>query len=78
MPTSPLSAGLVALSTIAAVTGLLALKYPDRAIFDEPYKNVPQQKDVPLLGNLLKISKNKHHYFEYLFEVHGQLDTITL
>jgi hypothetical protein len=73
-----LNAGLIALSTIAAVTGLLAYKYPDRAIFDEPRKNVLNQKGVPLLGNLLKISKNKHRFFEYMLEVYEQLDTLTL
>ena len=69
---------VAALSTVAAITGLLALKYNDRALFDEHRKGIPHPKGVPILGNLLNISRNKHRYFEYLLEVYEQLDTLTL
>lgn len=70
--------GFVALSTIAAVTGFLTLKYPDRAIFDEPRENVPNQKGEPLLSNLLKVSKNKHRFYQYVLEVYEQLNIMRL
>jgi hypothetical protein len=69
---------VVALSTIAVITGLLALKYPDRALFDEHRENIPHTKGDPLIGNLIAVSRNKNRYFEYLVEVYEKLDTMTL
>lgn len=69
---------VAAVSTVAVITGLLALKYNDRAVFDEKREGMLYPKGVPLLGNLLNISRNKHRYFEYLLEVYESLDTMTL
>ncbi|KAI9260881.1 cytochrome P450 [Helicostylum pulchrum] len=80
MPELKLNAGtgiVAALSTVGAITGLLAIKYNDRALFDEKREGIPSPKGVPILGNLLNISRNKHRYFEYLLEVYEQLDTLT-
>lgn len=75
-----MSTGAIAASTLAAIAGLLALKYPDRAIFDEHRENVPHptKGTVPLLGNLLNVSRNKDRYFEYVVDLYEQLDTLTL
>jgi hypothetical protein len=72
--------GIVAVSAAAAaIIGALALKYPDRALFDEHRENVPHPKGgLPILGTLLEVSKNKGRYFEYLLEVYEELDTMIL
>ncbi|KAI9357101.1 cytochrome P450 [Pilaira anomala] len=66
------------LLAVAAITGALALKYPDRALFDEHREGIPHPSGVPILGNLLNISRNKERYFEYVLELYEQLDTLTL
>lgn len=66
------------LLALASITGALALKYPDRALFDEHREGIPHPTGVPILGNLLNISRNKERYFEYVLELYEQLDTLTL
>lgn len=70
-----IKSSLLALTVIA---GALALKYPDRALFDEHRENVPHPDGLPILGSLLALSKNKERYFEFLLEIYEQLDTLTL
>ncbi|KAI9245275.1 cytochrome P450 [Helicostylum pulchrum] len=69
-----IKSSLLALTVIA---GALALKYPDRALFDEHRENVPHPDGLPILGSLLALSKNKERYFEFLLEIYEQLDTLT-
>jgi hypothetical protein len=80
MASTTTTAAAIVLSAVATLTGLLALKYPDRALFDEHRENVPYPKKgtVPILGNLLNVSRNKNRYFEYVVELYEQLDTLTL
>lgn len=63
---------------VATLTAALALKYPDRAVFDEHRENVPYSKGLPIVGNLPNIFKNKERYFEYVVEIYEKLDTLTL
>ncbi|KAI8137496.1 cytochrome P450 [Fennellomyces sp. T-0311] len=63
-----------------AVLALLALKYPDRAVFDEHREGIPSQKGWPLIGNLPAIISNKetmHHLFMQGFSDLGVLTTTT-
>ncbi|GAA5807169.1 hypothetical protein MFLAVUS_000523 [Mucor flavus] len=75
MSPSQISSGAIVLATLTAA---LALKYPDRAVFDEHRENVVYPKGLPIVGNLLNISKNKDRYFEYVVEIYEKLDTLTL
>ncbi|KAI9490825.1 cytochrome P450 [Zychaea mexicana] len=64
----------------AAVLGLLALKYPDRAIFDEHREGIVRQPGWPLVGGLPSIVGNKeqmHELFMAGFENTGALTTTT-
>ncbi|CAO3648016.1 unnamed protein product [Mucor hiemalis] len=77
MPVSQISPGALFLSSTVALAAALAIKYPDRALFDEHRENIAHPKGVPLLGNLLEVAKNKHRYFEYVVDLYEQLDTLT-
>lgn len=77
MSPSQISSGAIVLSAIATITAALALKYPDRALFDEHRENLAHPKGVPILGNLLNLSRNKDRYFEYVVEIFENLDTMT-
>ena len=62
----------------AAILGLLALKYPDRAIFDEHREGIVTQPGYPLVGGLPAIVINKekmHDLFMTGFELTGALTT---
>ncbi|KAI7852169.1 cytochrome P450 [Circinella umbellata] len=64
----------------AAILGLLALKYPDRAIFDEHREGIPTQPGYPLVGGLPTIVRYKekmHDLFMTGFELTGALTTTT-
>jgi hypothetical protein len=78
MPSTQINSGSLILSIAAIATTVLAIKYPDRALFDEHRENVPHPKGVPILGGLLALSRNKDRYFEYVVELYEQLDTLTL
>ncbi|CDS07716.1 hypothetical protein LRAMOSA01665 [Lichtheimia ramosa] len=68
-------AGIIGGAT-AAVLGLLALKYPDRAIFDEHREGIPYTKGWPLVGILPTLVANKeriHHMFLEGFELSDSL-----
>lgn len=75
MPVLSLNQTVIALGII---TGALALKYDDRALFDEHRENIPYPKGIPILGNLLKVLKNRERYFEYVAELYEDLNTLTL
>jgi hypothetical protein len=49
----------------AAVIGALAIKYNDRAVFDEYRENVAHQRGLPLVGSLpyFIINADKIHDF---------------
>lgn len=74
MPVLSLNQTVIALGII---TGALALKYDDRALFDEHRENIPYPKGIPILGNLLKVLKNRERYFEYVAELYEDLNTLT-
>lgn len=75
MPILSLNQTVIALGVI---TGALALKYDDRALFDEHRKNIPHPAGLPILGNLLNVLKNRERYFDYIAEVYEELNTLTL
>lgn len=78
MPPFEISSGVLALSVVTSITAALALKYPDCALFDEHRENLAHPKGgVPILGNLLTLSRNKDRYFEYVVEIFESLDTMT-
>ncbi|KAI9009909.1 cytochrome P450 [Phycomyces nitens] len=63
-------------SVSAVVLGLLALKYPDRAIFSEHRKGIHHSRGWPLLGATPSFIWNKdkiHDYFLNQFEKSGAL-----
>ena len=62
----------------AAILGLLAWKYPDRAVFDEHREGIVCQPGYPLVGGLPTIVRNKekmHDLFMTGFELSGALTT---
>lgn len=64
--------GYSALLTIA-----LALKYPDRAIFDENPKGVACKKGWPLIGLLPAAIKNRQSIHELFMNGFNELDSMT-
>ncbi|OAD71650.1 cytochrome P450 CYP5203 [Phycomyces blakesleeanus NRRL 1555(-)] len=64
-----LSSNLSVASTAAiGVLILLALRYPDRAIFTEHREGVPHDKGLPLVGQLFSLLKNKYRIHDFQAE----------
>lgn len=68
----------VAGGTVAAVLGLLALKYPDRAVFAEEREGIPPLPGVPLLGSLPNAIANQPVFYDWVCRQFEQLDTLTM
>lgn len=65
----------------AAIIGALAIKYPDRALFDEHRPNIPQKIGWPLVGMLPSIVNNSSKMHEMLlrgFSDSGALTTYVI
>ncbi|KAF7723245.1 hypothetical protein EC973_002183 [Apophysomyces ossiformis] len=63
---------------VTAILAALALKYPDKAVFDDPHKGLPLITGWPLLGtlpHLLYHSQKAHDFFLRNFQ---QLDSLTI
>ncbi|KAI8987580.1 cytochrome P450 [Mycotypha africana] len=54
--------------SLVFLTGLLALKYPDRAIFDEYREGINNRKGWPLVGSLPAIVSNAEKLHEFLLD----------
>lgn len=72
-----IKSGAIALTSAFVITAALALKYPDRALFDEHREGIPHPKGSPILGNLLELLKNKERIFMYALENYESMDTFT-
>ncbi|KAI9492576.1 cytochrome P450 [Zychaea mexicana] len=70
---------IAAITTSAAVgmLGLLAIKYNDRAIFDERRTDLPFITGEPLIGTLGMQLRNKDQLYEYQTYTLERLDTLT-
>ncbi|KAL0080217.1 cytochrome P450 CYP5203 [Phycomyces blakesleeanus] len=69
--------GVVSTATIGVLL-LLALKYPDRAIFTEHRDGVPHEKGLPLVGHLFGLLKNKYRIHDFQTDKFVKLDTMTM
>ena len=68
----------VAVTSGAAILGLLSLKYNDRAVFTDRPNTEVFSPGVPLFGSLFEQIRNKDRileHFDYLMNKH---DTLTL
>ncbi|KAI8376493.1 cytochrome P450 [Radiomyces spectabilis] len=75
--TSALKALAIAGGATAAVLSLLAIKYPDRAVFDELREGVPNVPGVPLLGNLPKMLSRTDDINDWTTETFEQANALT-
>ena len=66
-----------ALGASAAVVAGLALKYPDRALFDEQRNDIAHKKGWPLLGALPALLANKEKMHEFMLSGFTVLDSLT-
>lgn len=64
-------------SATAAIVGLLALKYNDRAIFDEHREGIATKPGWPLVGQLPSLVANKEKIHEWFLEGFEDLDVLT-
>ncbi|KAF7723244.1 Protein kinase alk2 [Apophysomyces ossiformis] len=71
------TAGMVAGAT-TAVLAVLALKYPDRAIFDEHREGIACRPGWPLLGSLPALLANNQVMHDFLLEGFTQTDAMTV
>lgn len=61
----------------AAIIGVCALKYPDRAIFDEKREDIASNGGWPIVGALPAIIYNAERMHEFLLNGFTQLNTLT-
>lgn len=66
-----------ALGTSAAVITALAIKYPDRALFDEERNEIAHKKGWPILGVLPSLLYNAERMHEFLLLGFTNLDSLT-
>lgn len=64
--------------TAAATLALLALKYPDRAIFDEHREGIATMKGLPLVGGLPRQILNRDVAYDMLCKALEDLDAVTM
>ncbi|KAI8369532.1 cytochrome P450 [Radiomyces spectabilis] len=69
----------IASGIAATALTLLAVKYPDCAVFDEHRDDIPHGKGGwPLVGALPQLVSNKEKMHEFLLENYEELNTLTL
>ncbi|KAI9010412.1 cytochrome P450 [Phycomyces nitens] len=68
----------IAGSTVLGVLIILALKYPDRAVFTKRRDDVPTVKGLPLVGHLFNMLMNKHRILELQQEAFDSTKSLTL
>ncbi|KAI9253961.1 cytochrome P450 [Phascolomyces articulosus] len=70
--------GSVIALTSAAIFGILAIKYNDRALFSDRRDDIPTIKGVPLFGVMFDLVSNKLRNLEWFNENINKLDTMTM
>jgi fatty acid omega-hydroxylase len=66
------------LGASAAVITALAVKYPDRALFDTEREGIPTKKGWPIIGGLPGILLNANKVHEFLALGFTTLDSLTM
>lgn len=61
----------------AAVLTALAIKYPDRAVFDEHREGIAYKKGWPLLGGLPAILSNADKLHDFFMKGFTEMDSLT-
>ncbi|KAI9307243.1 cytochrome P450 [Cunninghamella echinulata] len=69
-------AGMAGTASLLAVAAL-ALKYNDRALFDEHNPGIPYSKGYPLLGTLPHLLREKQNIHDFTLQSFTKLDTLT-
>ncbi|KAI9468452.1 MAG: cytochrome P450, partial [Benjaminiella poitrasii] len=64
-------------ATALAFTGLLALKYPDRAVFDQNREGIAHKKGWPLVGGLPEILSNVDNMHDFFLTGFTRLNSLT-
>ncbi|KAI8997284.1 cytochrome P450 [Pilobolus umbonatus] len=67
-----------ALGLSLSVLTALAIKYPDRAIFDEHRENIPTKGGLPLIGGLYHLMINSDKVHEHLSNAFKSNDSLTV
>lgn len=65
------------LGVSAAIITALALKYPDRAVFDEHREGISHKGGWPLVGSTPMIIKNAENMHEFLLSGFVSMNTLT-
>lgn len=63
---------------VVAIITALAVRYPDRAMFDEYRTGIPFKKGWPLVGRLLHILKDRESVHEHFLECFTDLKSLTM
>lgn len=61
----------------AAIIGVCALKYPDRAIFDEKREGIASKGGWPIVGSLPAILYNAENMYDYLLNGFTVMNSLT-
>jgi hypothetical protein len=61
----------------AAIVTALALKYPDRALFDDDRVEIPHKKGWPIIGGLPALLSNAQRVHEFMLDGFTSLNTMT-
>ncbi|KAI9255244.1 cytochrome P450 [Phascolomyces articulosus] len=69
---------VVTTGAVAGLMGLLALKYNDRAIFDERRNDIPFITGEPLIGTLGMQLRNKERLYDYQMFILEQMGALTV
>jgi hypothetical protein len=67
-PSTPQQYVAIATGTAATSLAILALMYPDKAVFDNDERDIPRRKGYPLLGNLPHIIQHVDHIHDFMCE----------
>lgn len=76
--TDPWRTVRIASGTLAATLALLAIKYPDRAIFDQHREGIATMKGLPLVGGLPRQIMNRDIAYDMLCRAFQDLDAVTM
>ena len=60
------------------IAAFLSYKYPDRAIFEDIQKGIPQVKGYPLVGSFFQQLRGIKRYYDMQLEQLEKLDTMTM
>lgn len=65
------------LGVSATILTALAIKYPDRAVFDEHREGIPHKGGWPILGSLPSIIGNAENLHEFLLSGFTTMNSLT-